>query len=223
MTLRAACTSGCGPAGLPKCSRMNAARTHHGRVVPRRVQRYPLQRVDAADPHIELVRSELLDRLGVTVGHLPLLGQPNCPLRRLSCPLREEGVPRREDQRTRSKQARSECEQPSTCCVPGLLQAEDSQWSGDVPNIVPGERIGAVPDQHVDEDRGHRAGNGEREHPFLDCLPSLCLRCHRQNGTAATSKDDTASAILSAGLPFTDGQRRPESVEIMLCHTVAPG
>jgi hypothetical protein len=158
----------------------------------------------ANDPHVELVRAELVDRLGVAVGHLPLLGQLNCSLRRLSCPLRKDGVPGCEDQRTRSEQARSECEQSSSCRVPGFLQAEGAQQSGDAPDVVPGEYIGAIPDQQVDDDCGHRDANGEREHPFLDGLPSRCLRCHRQDGTTATSRGDIPSVILSAGLPLTD-------------------
>ena len=35
---------------------------------------HALQGVDAADAHVELVRAELLDGLGVTAGHLSLLG-----------------------------------------------------------------------------------------------------------------------------------------------------
>ena len=72
------------------------------------------------------------------------------------------------------------------------------------PDVVPGEHIGAVPDQQVDDDRGHRNGDSERERPLLDGLPSLCLRFHRQAGTASTSRDDSASAVFSAGLPLTD-------------------
>jgi hypothetical protein len=48
---------------------------HHGRVVSRGVAGDALQRVDTADPYIKLLGAELLDGLGVAVGHLSLLGQ----------------------------------------------------------------------------------------------------------------------------------------------------
>jgi hypothetical protein len=39
------------------------------------IPRHPLESVDAAEAHVELVRAELLDGLGEAVGHLALLGQ----------------------------------------------------------------------------------------------------------------------------------------------------
>ena len=48
---------------------------HHGGVVFGGIPGDPLEGVDAADAHVELVRAELLDGLGVAVGYLPLLGQ----------------------------------------------------------------------------------------------------------------------------------------------------
>jgi hypothetical protein len=47
----------------------------HRRVVAGRVAGNAFQRVDAANAHVKLVGAELLDRLGVAVGHMPLLGQ----------------------------------------------------------------------------------------------------------------------------------------------------
>jgi hypothetical protein len=38
-----------------------------------------LQGVDTAQPHVELVAAQLLDRFGVTVGDLTLLGEPVGP------------------------------------------------------------------------------------------------------------------------------------------------
>lgn len=52
---------------------------------------HPLEGIDAADAHVELVRAELLDGLGIAVSHLPFAGQG-------------EG-PRREQQRARSEQS----------------------------------------------------------------------------------------------------------------------
>jgi hypothetical protein len=80
---------------------------HHGRVVSGRVAGDTLQGVDAADPHVEpLVRAELLDRLGVAVSDLPLLGQfEGAP--------RHGEVPRGEDQGSGGKQARAERHQPA--------------------------------------------------------------------------------------------------------------
>ena len=52
---------------------------YDGRMVSGGVAGDALQGVDAADPHVELVGAELLDRLGVAVGHLPLLGQLDSP------------------------------------------------------------------------------------------------------------------------------------------------
>jgi hypothetical protein len=48
---------------------------HDGRVVFGGIAGDPLEGVDAADAHVELVRAELLDGLGVAVRHLTLLGQ----------------------------------------------------------------------------------------------------------------------------------------------------
>ena len=54
---------------------------HDGGVVPGGITADPLEGVDAADAHVELVRAELLDGLGVAVGHLPLAGQGEAPRR----------------------------------------------------------------------------------------------------------------------------------------------
>jgi len=67
---------------------------HHGGMVSRGVADDALQRVDAADPHVELLGSELFDGLGVPVGHLSFAGQGE--------------VPRCEDQGGGGEQARAE-------------------------------------------------------------------------------------------------------------------
>jgi hypothetical protein len=41
------------------------------------------QRVDAADADVEFVGAQVLDGLGIAVGHLPLLGQQGRPAGRL--------------------------------------------------------------------------------------------------------------------------------------------
>jgi hypothetical protein len=48
---------------------------HHGRMVFCGITGNPLEAVDTADAHVELVRAELVDGLGVAIGHLSLLGQ----------------------------------------------------------------------------------------------------------------------------------------------------
>jgi hypothetical protein len=48
---------------------------HHGRMVFCGVPGDALQRVDATDPHVELVRAELLDGLRVAVSYLSFAGQ----------------------------------------------------------------------------------------------------------------------------------------------------
>jgi hypothetical protein len=45
---------------------------NHGRVISGRVPRNSLQGVDAANAYIKLVRAELLDRLAIQVGDLPV-------------------------------------------------------------------------------------------------------------------------------------------------------
>jgi hypothetical protein len=62
-----------------------------------------LQRVDAADAHVQLLGAELLDGLGVAVGHLPFAGQGE--------------VPRGEDQGPGGEQARAERQQPTACII----------------------------------------------------------------------------------------------------------
>ena len=48
---------------------------HHGGMVFGGIPGDPLEGIDAADAHVELVRAELLDGLGEAVGYLSLLGQ----------------------------------------------------------------------------------------------------------------------------------------------------
>src|SRR5690242_13862373 len=48
---------------------------HHRGVVASRVVGDAFQRVDAPDTHVDLCGTELLDRLVVAVGHLPLFGE----------------------------------------------------------------------------------------------------------------------------------------------------
>ncbi len=45
---------------------------HDRRVIPGRVSRDAFEGVDSADPHVQLVGADLLDRFGVSVGHLTL-------------------------------------------------------------------------------------------------------------------------------------------------------
>ena len=66
---------------------------HHGRVVFCGITGNPLEGVDAADAHVELFGSELLDGLGIAVSYLPFAGQVE--------------VPRREDQGPGGEQARA--------------------------------------------------------------------------------------------------------------------
>ena len=77
---------------------------HHGGMIFGGIPSDPLEGVDAADAHIELVRAELLDGLGVTVRHLPLAGQGE--------------VPRREHQRASSQQPGAKGEQPTPRSIP---------------------------------------------------------------------------------------------------------
>ena len=88
---------------------------HHRRVVLGGVAGHPLEGVDAADAHVELVRAELLDGLGVAVGHLALLGQ-------LERAPGQGEVQRREDQGPGGEQARGERQEPSPGGVPCRLQ-----------------------------------------------------------------------------------------------------
>ena len=90
---------------------------------------YPLEGVDAADPHVELVRAELLDGLGVTVGYLALLGQlmgatlPLISLLRITP--QEVEIQGSKDQRPTGNQARAQCQQSS----PGIIQCRLVQRS----------------------------------------------------------------------------------------------
>lgn len=104
----------------------------------------------------------------VAIGHLSLLGEFKC----LPC---HPVIPASEEKRAGSKQARAECKQPAPCGVSGLLQTEDSQRSGDVPYVMPGDQVWAVPDQQVDDAHAHRDGDSEPERPSQDGLRSLCL------------------------------------------------
>jgi len=58
---------------------------HHGQVVSRGVAGDAFDGVDAADAHVELVPAELLDGLGIAVGHLPLLSQLERAPRQFDC------------------------------------------------------------------------------------------------------------------------------------------
>jgi hypothetical protein len=80
---------------------------HHGRVVFGGITGDPLEGVDAADAHVELFGSELLDGLGVAVGHLPFAGQGE--------------VPRREQERAGGQQPGAEGEQPTPRGIPCRL------------------------------------------------------------------------------------------------------
>jgi hypothetical protein len=51
---------------------------HDSRVIPGRVAGDTLQGVDGTDPHVEFAGSQLLDGLGIAVGHLTLLAQNEC-------------------------------------------------------------------------------------------------------------------------------------------------
>src|SRR6266498_2062908 len=119
---------------------MNAAKTFHdGGVVSGGVSCDALQRIDAADAHVELVGAELLDRLDIPVGRLSLLGQ-------LICAPRQDGVLRREYHRTcRPDEMARECQ---------VLSAERSKSS----ELV-ARRLGA---RDVFPGCGSRPGGGGR-------------------------------------------------------------
>ena len=47
---------------------------HHSRLVPGVLRSYSFQRINSADAHVEIVRTDLLNRLGIPVGELRFAG-----------------------------------------------------------------------------------------------------------------------------------------------------
>jgi hypothetical protein len=88
---------------------------HHRGVVFGRIAGHTLQRIDTADTHVEPVGAELLDRLGVAVSHLPLLGE-------FDIAARQREVPGYVRQRPSREQAHAEGQQAASRGVPGRLQ-----------------------------------------------------------------------------------------------------
>jgi hypothetical protein len=66
---------------------------HHRGVVWGAVPGDAFQSINAAYAHVELVGAELVDRFGVTVGHLPSFGQLKCSPRQPVVPAREQQGP----------------------------------------------------------------------------------------------------------------------------------
>jgi hypothetical protein len=63
---------------------------HHGGVVFGGIAGDPLEGVDAADAHVDLLVAELLDGLGEAVSHLPFSGQGEVPSREQERARREQ-------------------------------------------------------------------------------------------------------------------------------------
>src|SRR6266516_3573065 len=97
---------------------------HHRGVVFGRIAGHALQRIDTADTYVESVGAELLDRLGVAVSHLPLLGE-------FDIAARQREVPGYVHQRPCSKQAYAEGQQTASRGVPGRLQRSSTMRPGD--------------------------------------------------------------------------------------------
>jgi len=120
---------------------------HHGRVVFGGIPGHPLEGVDAADAHVELVGAELLDGLGVAIGYLPLSGQVE--------------VPCREDQGPAANKPSASVKEPSPRRVPRRLQ---QRWLGRA-DVMTRERVCERHEQSP-HDRG-------RQHHSRDpCQPS---------------------------------------------------
>jgi hypothetical protein len=127
---------------------------HHRWVVSGRVAGYSLQRVDAADTHVEFVGAELLDRLGVTVSHLPLLREFNSAARQFNTAARQHKVPSRVHQRQSGEQACAECDPLRPHSLPGSLQLHRALRRCDQADVMRGEQIGDWPEERTGEDCG---------------------------------------------------------------------
>ncbi|HEX7163230.1 MAG TPA: hypothetical protein VF223_18595 [Trebonia sp.] len=115
---------------------------HDDRVVSGRVAGDAFQRVDTADPDVQLLGSELLDRLGLAVGYLALTRQAVVPC----------GV----YQRGEGGQASAQCEQLRPDGLTCRLQIHCTLRTRDQANIVCGDQISKRPDERADKHKADK-------------------------------------------------------------------
>src|SRR2546421_3789150 len=149
---------------------------HHRRVVSVRVAGDTLQCVDTADSHVELVGTELLDRLGVTVSYLSLLGE-------FDAAARQREVPGGVNQRPCSEQARAKDKQPTLGGIASRPQRSGPRRPGDRPYVVAGDQVRYRPEDQIDARRHEQRGSNQQAAPAKRPTPWPPPRHHRQDGT----------------------------------------
>lgn len=124
---------------------------HYGGLVPGGVPGHALQGVNAADPHVELLGADLLDRLGVAVGHLSFLGEfERAPLPSIGLfgvGPQEAEVQGGEYQRARREYSRSECQQLRSRGLPRRLQVRCALSTCYQAHVVRGDQVSNRPEQ----------------------------------------------------------------------------
>ena len=157
------------------------------------------QGVDAADTHVEFLGAELLDGLGITVGHLAFA--------------RQGEVPRGEDQCPGGEQARAERQQPT----PSVIQCRLVQRSLDLADVVVCEPVrGGHEQRRCDRQPQHHSGD-PAEQPSSTSWQSRPALQHKQtlDGTSLRRRPAYTPAPLSAsimrvprGIPPGEGKDR---------------